>query len=77
VVIVVFLICIIVMSLPMSSVPRQRRDARHQSILHMFSASPSSQTLNDGRNELPKLSKSYVRGSPHGIPHVEEFMIGY
>jgi hypothetical protein len=38
----------------------------------MFRASSSSQTLSDGRNELPELSESSVRGSPHGIPDVEE-----
>jgi hypothetical protein len=71
-VIEVFLICIAVMSLHVSGVPIQRRDARQQSVLHMFRVSSSSQTLSVGRNKLLELSESYVRGSPHDIPHVEE-----
>ena len=71
-VIEVYLICIAVMSLPVCGVPKQRRDARQQSILYMFRAFFSSQTLIDGRNELLELSESFVRGSPHGILDVEE-----
>jgi hypothetical protein len=46
--------------------------AQQQCILHMFRTSSSSQTLIDGRNELPKLSESSNRGSPHSIPDVKE-----
>ncbi|KAG0596000.1 hypothetical protein M758_UG215900, partial [Ceratodon purpureus] len=37
----------------------------------MFRPYSSSQTLSDGRNEVPELSESSVRGSPRGIPNVE------
>ena len=60
------------MSLPVSGVPRQKRDARQQSILHMLRTSSSSQILSDGVNELPELSESSVRGSPHSNPDVAE-----
>jgi hypothetical protein len=69
----VFLICIAVMSLPVSGeMSLQRRDARQQSVLHMFRVSSSSHTLSVGRNKLLELSESYIRGSPHDIPNVEE-----
>lgn len=64
-VIEVFLICILVMSLHVSGVPIQRRDARQHNILHVSRASSPFQTLSDWRNELHAF---FVRGSPHGFP---------
>ena len=68
----VFLIYVAVMSLHVSVVCRQSRDSRQQSILHMLRASFSSQTLNDGRDELHELSYFFIRGSLHEILDVEE-----